>query len=201
MNMEATTTPPPPPTESDLAQQRERERQSLHRALTDHRRKQRQAVWLLVLVGVPLLVGAVYGIREGLVSLGWISHDEDALITADANWLVGESKGCISVPINTVPATPEDKYLTDLYGRLLDKLQSLSEDTRSAKLAAMQPEVKAYLYSSIQTRLHSQLRTTNSATTYLKCDDGPEHSIKIEFYGRIDHPAGKAACGGSSDYR
>jgi hypothetical protein len=56
----------------------------------------------------------------------------------------------------------------DRVARLLIGLQVLDEDTRRARGAAMPPDIKAGLYSTIQTRLHSQLRTTNSATTYLK---------------------------------
>ena len=55
----------------------------------------------------------------------------------------------------------------DRVARLLIGLQVLDEDTRRARVA-MPPDIKADLYSTIQTRLHSQLRTTNSATTYLK---------------------------------
>jgi hypothetical protein len=56
----------------------------------------------------------------------------------------------------------------DRVARLLIGLQVLDEDTQRARVAAMPPDIKADLYSTIQTRLHSQLRTTNSATTYLK---------------------------------
>lgn len=71
-------------------------------------------------------------------SMGWISHTENSVITAQANWFVGESKMCYSYPLP----------------------RSLPE-----------PPLKA-----------------GNAIYQINCDNGPEHQMKIKFYGRVEQP-------------
>jgi hypothetical protein len=71
-------------------------------------------------------------------SMGWISHTENSVITAQANWFVGESKMCYSYPLP----------------------RSLPE-----------PPLKA-----------------GNAVYQINCDNGPEHQMKIKFYGRVEQP-------------
>ncbi len=82
-----------------------------------------------------LIFFLVFGGYDFLDSVGWISHREQTLITANADWLVGESKECWSITLDSHGAS------------LLDK------DTGYA------------MYS-------------------VDCGDGPQHSIKVKFYGR-----------------
>jgi hypothetical protein len=70
---------------------------------------------------------------------GWIPHREETTITAQSNWFQGESKDCISNPL----------------------------DPRTAQ-AMKKPE--GYAMSKIL------------------CDDGPEHVVRITFYGRLEQP-------------
>ena len=92
-----------------------------------------------VLILIIVLVGVGVGGYTGLDSAGWIPHSEDTVITAQANWFVGESKNCMSAPLNAQAA-----------------------------------------------------RTLNKAAGYaisqVSCDDGPEHNVKITFYGRVEQP-------------
>lgn len=50
----------------------------------------------LVAIGLAIFFG--YG---WLDSIGWISHREDVVITAQSDWLVGESKECWSATLNS----------------------------------------------------------------------------------------------------
>ena len=75
----------------------------------------------LIFLGV--LGAAIWCGYQLMESAGYISHTVEAVITAQGNWIVGESKECTS-PIRETPFT------------------------------------------------------------YVSCDDGPEHKVKITFYGR-----------------
>ena len=77
----------------------------------------------------------VFGGYDFLDSVGWISHREEALITVNADWLVGESKECWSITPNS----------------------------RSAPL--LNREIGYAMYA-------------------VNCGDGPQHSIKVTFYGK-----------------
>lgn len=90
--------------------------------------------WLYVTLFL-LVCYAIYGGYEWFDSAGWISHSEDTVITAGSNWLIGESKGCFSMPLNAASAAQLGKPV-------------------------------GYAMPSI------------------KCDDGPEHRMKVTFYGR-----------------
>jgi hypothetical protein len=83
----------------------------------------------LVVIGV---IGVIlYAVFEELDSNAWVPHREDSIITAQANWFVGESKECMSYPV------------------LLQK---------------------------------------GNAISLISCDGGPEHSVKVTFYGRVKQP-------------
>ena len=48
--------------------------------------------------------GILRSLREGRDDLGWVSHTRDTVITAEPNWLVGESKTCYSTPVDPTTA-------------------------------------------------------------------------------------------------
>ena len=81
-----------------------------------------------------ILALLIWGGYEWLDSLGRISHREETLITVNADWLVGESKECWSITL----------------------------DSRSASL--LNREIGYAMYA-------------------VNCGDGPQHSIKVNFYG------------------
>ena len=56
----------------------------------------------LILVGI--VVGICYWTYTGIDSVGWMSHREDSVITAESNWFVGESKDCTSYPLDAKTA-------------------------------------------------------------------------------------------------
>jgi hypothetical protein len=91
----------------------------------------------LVLLGI---IGAVcYWAYTGIDSIGWMGHREDSVITAQANWFVGESKDCMSYPLDDKTA------------------QSIK-------------------------------KPTGYAISQISCDGGPEHNVKITFFGRTEQP-------------
>ena len=49
---------------------------------------------------VALVSGIGYGTYQGLDSVGLVPHREDSIITAQANWFLGESKDCLSYPVD-----------------------------------------------------------------------------------------------------
>jgi hypothetical protein len=61
----------------------------------------------MILVGI--LVAIVYGGYSGIDSVGWIPHREDSVITAQANWFVGETKECYSYPLDAQAAKSMSK--------------------------------------------------------------------------------------------
>ena len=89
--------------------------------------------------GLVLLLGMIYSGYEALDDGGWIPHREETTITAQSNWFEGESKDCISNPLESQTA-----------------------------LAMKKPE--GYAISKIA------------------CDRGPEHDLKITFYGKLEQP-------------
>jgi hypothetical protein len=91
----------------------------------------------LVLLGI--IAGICYWAYTGIDSVGWMQHSEEAIITAQGNWFVGESKDCISYPLG-------------------------------AKTAQEMGKPKGYALSKIS------------------CDDGPEHSVQVTFFGRTEQP-------------
>jgi hypothetical protein len=56
----------------------------------------------LVLLGI--IAGICYWAYTGIDSVGWMQHSEEAIITAQGNWFVGESKDCISYPLGAKTA-------------------------------------------------------------------------------------------------
>ena len=52
--------------------------------------EQTEGIGFLILIIV--LVGVGVGGYTGLDSAGWIPHSEDTVITAQANWFVGEAR-------------------------------------------------------------------------------------------------------------
>ncbi len=90
-------------------------------------------LFLLVVVTIATFVGLGYNWLDGE---GLTSHQEESTITAQGNWLVGESKYCSSFPL----ASPIEG------------------------------------------------KKTGYALSYLGCDDGPAHRIKIRFWGREEQP-------------
>ena len=52
---------------------------------------------------------AGYAGYEWLDSIGWISHQEETVISARSDWLVGESKECSSATLNSDGAAPTGK--------------------------------------------------------------------------------------------
>jgi hypothetical protein len=100
---------------------------------------------LVICLGGLWLLG--YGMYVGygwLDSIGWISHEESTTISARADWLVGESKECWSVPIDSDGAGLTGKEI-------------------------------------------------GYAMNGVFCDDGPQHKMKVTFYGRVDQPDHKLA--------
>ena len=77
----------------------------------------------------------IYGGYGWLDSIGWISHREDTVISAQSDWLVGESKECMS--------------------------------------ATLDRDSAAFLGKEV-----------GYAMSFVSCDDGPEHKMKVTFYGR-----------------
>lgn len=59
---------------------------------------------LLLLFGGVICVW----VYQKVDALGWIQHTGDSAITAQANWLVGESKDCYTYPIPVNPPKGED---------------------------------------------------------------------------------------------
>ncbi len=88
----------------------------------------------IALVFTGLLAG-IFGIYSWLDESRQIAHQEETVITARSDWLVGESKDC-----------------------------------RSATLSS---DVSSHLG-----------KESGYAMAYISCDDGPEHQMKIRFYGQ-----------------
>lgn len=55
----------------------------------------------LLIVAIVAAVGGYDYLNEH----GWISHDKESSITAQANWIPGESKDCASYPLDEQTAT------------------------------------------------------------------------------------------------
>jgi len=91
------------------------------------------------LVLLAVVCAVVYWAYTGIDSIGWMEHREDSVITAQANWFIGESKDCTSYPLD-------------------------------AKTAQALNKPKGYSVSQIN------------------CDGGPEHQVKISFFGRTEQP-------------
>jgi hypothetical protein len=92
--------------------------------------------WFIALAFFAMIAYAIY---QGLDSFAWVPHRVDTVVTAQANWFVGESKNCSSYPLD-------------------------SQTARSLK------EPKGY------------------GVARIGCDDGPEHSVKVTFYGKLEQP-------------
>jgi hypothetical protein len=90
--------------------------------------------WGETAMGWGFLILLCFGGYEWLDSIGWIPHQEDTVISARSDWLVGESKECWSAPLDS-------------------------------DIAALSGKEVGYAMSSVS------------------CDDGPEHKMKVTFYG------------------
>lgn len=113
--------------------------------------KTKDAAKSFIYFAILYLVG--FGIYQGYVcldSLGWISHREETVITAQSDWLAGESKDCWSAP-------------NDYYTALAKKYGGVSID-KSGKV--IDDSMAGYVMSTVT------------------CDHGPEHKMKVTFYGR-----------------
>jgi hypothetical protein len=77
-----------------------------------------------------VLWSAAVGLYKVIDSKGMIPHEAEVSITAQGNWLVGESKTCATFPGN--PSNPQ----------------------------------------------------TGDAISFVSCDEGPAHQIRVEFWGR-----------------
>lgn len=91
---------------------------------------------ILALVVISVVLNVVIAIYNGIDGHGLISHDAETLITAKGNWIVGESKYCISNPLGAPSGNKDRGY----------------------------------------------------AFSFLNCDDGPPHQIKVTFWGRKNQP-------------
>ena len=56
-----------------------------------------------------LFLGCIFCIwvYQKIDALGWVRHSVDSTITAQTNWLIGESKGCYTYPILVDPPKGE----------------------------------------------------------------------------------------------
>jgi hypothetical protein len=97
------------------------------------------AVGYAVIALIAGVIGGSITMYKGLDSYGWLSHSEDTVITAQGNWIVGETKDCKSYPIDAALAKESGK------------------------------EVGYAMYRVV-------------------CDDGPEHQVRVRFYGRTSQP-------------
>jgi hypothetical protein len=56
---------------------------------------------LIGIVAILAVLGSmIFGARDAADEAGWISHSRDTTITAQSDWLVGESKVCVSFPLD-----------------------------------------------------------------------------------------------------
>ena len=56
---------------------------------------------LLYVFVIMAIIFAGISIYEELDSIGWVSHEEETLISARTDWLTGESKDCWSATLNS----------------------------------------------------------------------------------------------------
>jgi hypothetical protein len=66
------------------------------------------ATTVKVALGIAFLALIVYAFVAAFAFIdgsGWIPHSEETVITAQANWFIGESKDCSSVPLEPSTAT------------------------------------------------------------------------------------------------
>lgn len=94
---------------------------------------------VLVTAGILFLCALPFGIYSALDENGQISHSVETSISAQENWLVGESKGCTSPVL----------------------------DAKTAQYLHQEPGYVASLVA---------------------CDNGPQHAIKVTFYGQLNQP-------------
>jgi hypothetical protein len=66
-----------------------------------------EGIGCLVLLAV-LGYGCYWAYTE-IDSVGWIRHNEESVITAQANWFVGESKDCVSYALDAKAAQALNK--------------------------------------------------------------------------------------------
>lgn len=65
---------------------------------------------------LAILCGAVWAAYNGLDSSGWVPHTVGSVITAQASWMVGESKDCASRPLDSATASAESKPVGYAFG-------------------------------------------------------------------------------------
>lgn len=61
------------------------------------------------LVFFLFLALVVWGLRHVFDSTGYVSHDVHSTITAQSDWMVGESKDCMSFPLDADTARAQGK--------------------------------------------------------------------------------------------
>jgi hypothetical protein len=151
------------------------------------------SIGFAVLIVGGLLVYGALSFYNSLESNGWIKHGEDALITVDSNWLPNETKECISVPISQWYQTQKQEEWLGSFESLLGE-DTLLGDDRRARIKAMTPSQKQRLYIVVlnQSHLYSNPQNVHPAKSLMKCDSGPEHSIRVSFYGSTDQPKTEA---------
>jgi hypothetical protein len=144
------------------------------------------------LILVAIVVAFFYYGYSGIDSVGWIPHREDSLITAQANWFVGETKECSSNPLPAQAAKvmgkvegdavyqiecdkgPEHKVNIEFYGKKVQPENALAfwnctrkEDTFLCKQTGALPsksEDRPYVWSADPHRVSCKERP-NCATS------------------------------------
>lgn len=88
----------------------------------------------------------IYWAYSGLDSAGWISHTEETVITAQDNWLVGENKACVSIPLDSESARLTNKD----FGYAFSKIECDDGPTHDMKVTFYgrenQPEYKGIMW-------------------------------------------------------
>jgi hypothetical protein len=72
-------------------------------------------VWFVAIVIILGIVSSAYSFVDGI---GWISHTRETTITAEPNWLVGESKTCLSFPLDADEAKSWNSTKGDVTHRI-----------------------------------------------------------------------------------
>jgi hypothetical protein len=71
--------------------------------------------WVYTLASATVLPVGI-GAYQAADSRGWLPHEEDSVITGQANWFLGESKDCMSYPLDLKSARdrgPQTSNLTE----------------------------------------------------------------------------------------
>ncbi len=92
--------------------------------------------------GIFFLCATPFGIYSAMDENSQVPHSVETSISAQENWLVGESKECTSPVL----------------------------DTKTAHYINQEPGYVA---------------------SFVSCDNGPQHAIKVTFYGQLNQPEHK----------